>query len=335
MTSRAVPQTFGVLGGGAFGTALAEALARSGRAVTLWARDVSVTDDINQHHRNGAFLPGVSLSPALRATSVITEAAAADVILLAVPAQATRAVAMQLKTRLAPGTPVVICAKGFEQSSGAFLSTVLRDCVPSAVPAVLSGPSFAADIVRGLPTALTLGCAQEAIGESLATAIGQPMLRLYWTSDITGVEIGGAVKNVLAIAAGIVDGRRLGASAHAALVTRGFAELRRFGVGLGARPETLQGLSGLGDLVLTCSNAQSRNMSLGRALGEGQPLAAILAGRRSVCEGVWTAGAVVALARARGIDMPIASAVSAIIAGEQTVDTAIGGLLARPFKAED
>ncbi len=335
MTTGAPIQKFSIIGAGAFGTALADMLCRAGRSTVLWARNSAISDEINTRHTNETYLTGVLLAPNLVATSTLGEAATADVILLASPAQATRSIARQLALLLKPGTPVVICAKGFERASGASLTSVLRDETPHATPAVLSGPSFAADMVKGLPTALTLACANEHLGATLATAIGHRNVRLYWTSDMTGVEIGGAVKNVLAIAAGIVHGKQLGASAHAAVVTRGFAELRRFGAAMGARPETLNGLSGLGDLILTCSSPQSRNMSLGIALGQGANLQDILSSRRSVFEGVWTSTAVSHLAREKNVAMPISEAIAAIVTGEQTIDDAIGELLSRPFKAED
>ena len=242
--------------------------------------------------------------------------------------------ALVLAQQLADGKPLVLCAKGLEQASGKLLGEVVSEALPQARAAVLSGPSFAADVVRGLPAALTLACADEELGTQLVDTLGYRQLRLYRSTDIIGTQLGGAVKNVLAIAAGIVEGRALGASAHAALVTRGFAELRRFGEALGARPETLMGLSGLGDLLLTCGSPQSRNMSLGRALGQGQTLESILGARRSVAEGVYTAAAVARVAAEKGIDMPIAQAVHAIVAGKLTVDAAIEALLSRPFRAE-
>jgi glycerol-3-phosphate dehydrogenase (NAD(P)+) len=228
----------------------------------------------------------------------------------------------------------VICAKGLEQATGKLLGEVLAEALPQATLAVLSGPSFAAEVARGLPAALTLAAKDEALGQTLAAALGGRHLRIYWSGDLVGVQLGGAVKNVLAIAAGIVQGRGLGASAHAALVTRGFAELRRFGEALGARAETLMGLSGLGDLLLTCGSPQSRNMSLGRALGQGQTLSAVLGNRRSVAEGVYTAAAVVRVAAEKGIDMPICRAVHAIVEGQLTIDAAIEALLSRPLRAE-
>ncbi len=328
-------QRIGVIGGGAFGTALAQTLRLAGRAATLWARDAGVVAEIAARRENSGYLPGVLLDAGLEATVDLGRAASADLVLLVTPAQSTRAMAALLAPHLRAGVPVVICAKGIEQATGERLSTVLSQTLPGVPLAVLSGPSFAADVVRGLPTAVTLACVDEALGAALTAVIGYRNFRIYWTDDVAGVELGGAVKNVLAIAAGIAAGKQLGASAHAALVTRGFAELRRFGAAMGARPATLQGLSGLGDLLLTCGSAQSRNMSLGRGLGEGRSLAEILGSRRSVSEGVATADAVVALARAHGLDMPIAEAVQAVCTGTLTVDAAMAGLLSRPFKAED
>jgi glycerol-3-phosphate dehydrogenase (NAD(P)+) len=338
MTITAVPQTFAricVIGGGAWGTALAQTLRLAGREVTLWARDAALAAEIATTHENKAYLPGVTLDVGLLATADLARVSTADLVLLVTPAQTTAAMARALKPYLREGAPVIICAKGIEQATGRRLSAVLEAELPGVPLAVLSGPGFAADVVRGLPTAVTLACADEALGAALAATIGYRNFRIYWTDDVAGVELGGSVKNVLAIAAGVADGKRLGASAHAALVTRGFAELRRFGAAMGAKPATLQGLSGLGDLLLTCGSAQSRNMSLGRGLGEGRTLAEILGARRSVSEGVATAAAVVALARSHGLDMPIAEAVHAICTGTVTVDAAMAALLARPFRAEN
>ena len=325
-----------VLGGGAWGTALAQTLRLAGREVVLWARSEATVAEINGARTNAAYLPGVTLDAGLRATTDMAAAVSrADIVLLVTPAQTTRETAAAISPHLRAGVPVVLCAKGLEQATGKRLSEVVEAVLPGTPVAVLSGPSFAADVVRGLPTAVTLGCGREELGAGLAAALGYRNFRIYWTDDVAGVELGGAVKNVLAIAAGILDGRKLGASAHAALVTRGFAELRRFAQALGAREATLMGLSGLGDLLLTCGSAQSRNMSLGRALGQGETLAKILGSRRSVSEGVATAGAVVAQADAHGIEMPIARAVADIVAGRLDVDSAIAQLLSRPFKAED
>jgi glycerol-3-phosphate dehydrogenase (NAD(P)+) len=324
----------GIIGGGAWGTALAQTLRLAGRDVALWAREPDVVAEINSNHANSAFLPGVALDAGLRATADLADIAGQDAVLMVAPAQHVRAVAADLGTHLAAGKPVVICAKGLEQATGKLLGEVLAETLPQASLAVLSGPSFAADVARGLPAALTLAAVDEILGQQLAAALGYRHLRLYWSSDVIGVQLGGAVKNVLAIAAGVVDGKGLGASAHAALVTRGFAELRRFGAALGARPETLMGLSGLGDLLLTCGSPQSRNMSLGRALGQGQTLEAVLGGRRSVAEGVYTSAAVVRVAVDKGVDMPICQAVAAIVQGRLGIDAAIEALLSRPQRAE-
>jgi glycerol-3-phosphate dehydrogenase (NAD(P)+) len=325
----------GIVGGGAWGTALAQALRRAGRDVVLWAREAEVVADINTRHVNDTFLPGARLDPAIRATSALADAAACDAVLMVAPAQYVRALSEDLKPHMRAGQPMVVCSKGIEQATGRLMGDVVAEAVPQATCAMLSGPSFAVDVVRDLPTALTIACADEALGRVLAERLGNRKLRLYWTSDVVGVELGGALKNVLAIAAGIVDGQGLGASAHAALVTRGFAEMRRFGEALGARPETLTGLSGLGDLILTCGSGQSRNMSLGRALGKGVSVAQALDGKNAVTEGVYTAIAVRRIATERGIDMPICFAVCDIVEGRATVADAIGRLMQRPLKAED
>ena len=328
-------QRIGILGGGAWGTALAETLCRAGRDVRLWARNQDVVDEINQQRSNATYLPGVALHASLTATTDLASVVDHDVILLVTPAQQTRDMARRMQPLLNARTPVVLCSKGIEQATGKSLSTVLEEALPEAVPAVLSGPSFAGDVVRGLPAALTLATADARLGQHLAATIGYRNFRLYWSSDVAGAQLGGSIKNVLAIAAGILDGKGLGASAHAALVTRGFAEMRRFGEAFGARPETLRGLSGLGDLLLTCGSPQSRNMSLGRALGQGQSLTDILAARKSVSEGVYTAAAVARIGAERGLDLPISTAVAAIVGGKLEVDAAIDALLSRPFKAED
>jgi glycerol-3-phosphate dehydrogenase (NAD(P)+) len=324
----------GIIGGGAWGTALAQTMRLAGRDTLLWAREPEVIDGINSRHENVLFLPGVPLDRGLKATGEIADIAKLDIILMVAPAQHVRAVATTLAPQLAAGKPFVLCAKGLEQATGTLLGEVVAETLPQAALAVLSGPSFAADVVRGLPAALTLACADEDLGARLTEALAYRNFRLYRSTDVIGVQLGGAVKNVLAIAAGIVEGKGLGASAHAALVARGFAELRRFGEALGAKSDTLMGLSGLGDLLLTCGSPQSRNMSLGRALGQGQTLQSILDARRSVSEGVYTAAAVVKVAAERSIDMPISQAVHAIVSGRATVDTAIEALLSRPLRAE-
>ena len=331
MTKR---ERIGVIGGGAWGTALAQTLSAAGRDVLLWAREADVVDDINRNHANSAFLPGVKLDGNLKATGDLAQVAARNPILMVAPAQHVRHVGRDLAGHIAPGTSVIVCAKGLEQATGKLMGDVLAEVLPSATPAVLSGPSFAADVARGLPTALTLATPDAGTGQALAAVLAGRHFRIYWTDDLVGTELGGAIKNVLAIAAGIVDGRGLGASAHAAMVTRGFAEMRRLGEALGARSDTLMGLSGLGDLLLTCGSPQSRNMSLGRALGQGQTLADVLASRRSVAEGVYTASAVVKVAASHGIDMPIVAAVDGIVNHHLSIDAAIDALLSRPLRAE-
>ena len=325
----------GVVGGGAWGTALAQTLTLAGRDVVLWAREADVVDDINARHVNRTFLPGVELDPRLKATHALGDLGTADAILLVAPAQHTRAVSATLEPVVPKDVPVIVCAKGVEQGSGQLVAQIVAETMPGARLAMLSGPSFASDVARGLPAALTLACRNEPLGRALAERLGDRQLRLYWSDDVVGVELGGALKNVLAIAAGIVDGKGLGASAHAALVTRGFAEMRRLGKALGARPETMMGLSGFGDLVLTAGSPQSRNMSLGRALGQGETLDSVLSKRVAVTEGVYTAAAVARLAEEKRIDMPITNAVHAILGGRLSVDDAIAGLMNRPFKAED
>jgi len=324
----------GIVGGGAWGTALATVAERAGREVLIWAREPEVVEDINDRHVNSLFLPDIPLDPAIRATGTLADLAQFDALLLVTPAQALRAVSSELCQYLSPGEPLVICAKGIEQATGSFLSDVLAEVCPAAVPAVLSGPSFAADVACGLPTAVTLACADDALAQSLAAALNPPTFRPYVSHDVLGAQIGGAVKNVLAIACGICEGRGLGASARAALTARGFAELVRFGAALGAYPETLAGLSGLGDLILTCNSPQSRNMSLGMALGRGETLDEVLGARRTVSEGVYTAAAVVERARNLGVELPLCAAVYGIVSAQITVDDAIDALLSRPLKRE-
>ncbi|PKP77978.1 MAG: glycerol-3-phosphate acyltransferase [Alphaproteobacteria bacterium HGW-Alphaproteobacteria-3] len=323
-----------VVGAGAWGTALAQVAAMAGRQVTLWAREAEVVESVNGLHENRLFLPGIALDKGLHATGDLKEVAEADAILMVTPAQHMRRVLEELAPGIAEGTPVMLCAKGVEQSTNYLLTEVLAEAMPRATPAVLSGPSFAAEVARGLPTAVTLACEDEEVAEALGNAIGLPTFRPYYSSDLIGAEIGGAVKNVLAIACGIVDGKKFGDSARAALTTRGFAELTRLGLAMGAHMETLAGLSGLGDLILTCNSPKSRNMSLGIALGEGKTLAEVMGARNSVSEGVHSATAVIALARKYDIEMPIAEAVAAIVTAKATVDDTIAALLARPFRAE-
>ena len=327
----------GVLGAGAWGTALAASLYRKADDANLdipvWALEEDVAQALKTGAGNPTFLPNVAL-PSMQAGTDVSILARCDAILAVVPAQFARATFTQLAEHLDPGTPVLLCAKGIERDSLSLMTDVLTQTIPSAVPAVLSGPSFAADVSKGLPTAVTLACADETVGRNLMQIIGQPSFRPYWSDDLVGAEIGGAVKNVLAIACGIVEGLSLGKSAHAALIARGFAEMTRLGVAMGGRAETLAGLCGLGDLVLTCSSPQSRNMSFGLALGQGQSAQDILAARNAVTEGVATAPALVALAQAKGVEMPICEAVNAILGKELTVSEAMTALLARPYKGE-
>jgi glycerol-3-phosphate dehydrogenase (NAD(P)+) len=327
----AVPPSYasiGVIGAGAWGAALASAAARAGRRVILYARRVGTARQIIAT-REAPQLPGIKLAAAIEITSEIAAAAQTDVALLAAPAQQTREAVAALAPYLKDGTPLVACAKGIERGSRKFMTEVIVEAAPQATPAILSGPGFADDVARGLPTAVTLAAADEATARALVHALGSATFRPYHSTDLRGVEIGGAAKNVLAIAAGIVVGRKLGASALAALTTRGFSELMRLGLACGARSETIAGLSGLGDLILSCSSPQSRNFSFGIALGRGEPPP-----RDKLSEGEFTAPVLAELATARGIDMPVARAVAAILAGTVTVDIAIEQLLARPFRAE-
>jgi len=326
--------TIGVLGGGAWGTALAQVAATAGRNVTLWAFEPEVVTAINSEHENSVFLPSLPLLPSVRATSELADLGHLDAILAVVPAQHLRTILMQFAPVVRESMPIVLCAKGVEQGSLALMTDVLCQTIPKAIPAVLSGPSFALDVAQGLPTAITLACAHAEIGTALVKAIGLPTFRPYLSDDLVGAEVGGAVKNVLAIACGIVEGLALGESARAALITRGFAEMTRLARALGGRTETVAGLCGLGDLILTCSSRTSRNFSLGMALASGIPLADALASKKSVAEGAASAPAVVALAGNLGVGMPICEAVAALLAGQVSVASAVNGLLARPFRGE-
>jgi glycerol-3-phosphate dehydrogenase (NAD(P)+) len=321
-----------VIGAGAWGTALALTCARAGRNVTLWEQDAANAAQLAKM-RESLFLPGVRIDDRIHLAADLGAAARSEAILLVVPAQAVRSVAKALAPLAAPGTPVIVCAKGIERGTKKFVTEVVAECAPALVPAILSGPSFAADVARGMPTAVTLATSDARLAAQLAKAIGSTSFRPYHSTDVRGVEIGGAAKNVLAIAAGVVAGRGLGASAGSALTTRGFAELVRFGKAYGAKPATMMGLSGLGDLLLTCSSPQSRNFTFGVNLGRGHKPDAIRS--TGLAEGVFTASVVVAMARDRGVDMPISSAVDALLAGRLSVDQAIESLLTRPLKAEE
>lgn len=324
---------FSVIGSGAWGTALALAAARAGRKVMLWSRDADQAEEMLRLRENKRRLPGIVLPNAIHITTSLKEAADhGRAILLAVPAQSLRGVTDALSLVIKKGLPVIVCAKGIDRQTGEFMSEIITDTLPGAMPAILSGPSFADDVARGLPTAVVLAAPIAEIAEALARALTSSSFRIYHSSDLRGVEIGGAAKNVLAIAAGIVEGRGLGESARAALVARGFAELRRFSESYRARPETLMGLSGLGDLVLTAGSLKSRNFAFGHDLGRG--LSVSDAGGGKLAEGVHTARILGEMARARGIDMPIVEAVSAILRGALTVDGAVEALMNRPMKGE-
>jgi glycerol-3-phosphate dehydrogenase (NAD(P)+) len=327
-----VADRISVVGAGAWGTALANVIARAGRKVTLFARDAATAGAMTTSGESRR-LPGVPIDQRVVISSLTERQPDADAILIVVPAQTLRGIASGLTGMIAAGTPVVTCAKGIERTTRRFMTEIIAECLPEAVPAILSGPSFAVDVARGLPTAVTLAAADETVAQMLTRSLGSAAFRPYHSIDVRGAEIGGAAKNVLAIAAGIVTGRKLGASAAAALTTRGFAELMRFGKAYGAQTETLTGLSGLGDLILTCTSPQSRNFSLGVALGQGHSLDEA---RRTgqLAEGAFTAAVLVDMARAREIEMPIAAGVAAVLDGSLAIDAAIEALLTRPLRAE-
>jgi glycerol-3-phosphate dehydrogenase (NAD(P)+) len=321
-----------VVGAGAWGTALANTIARAGRTVTLLARDGAAAGAMVTA-RESPRLPGIPIDPRVTITALTESHLEGDAVLIVVPAQNLRSTVTGLAKTMPAGMPVVTCAKGIERATRRFMTEIISECAPQVVPVILSGPSFAVDVARGLPTAVTLATADDEIAQMLTRSLGSAAFRPYHSTDVRGVEVGGAAKNVLAIAAGIVSGRKLGASAAAALTTRGFAELMRFGRAYGAQPETLTGLSGLGDLILTCTSPQSRNFSLGVALGQGCGLDAA---RHSghLAEGAFTASVLVDMARDKGVEMPIAAAVAAVLDGALTIDAAIEALLTRPLRSE-
>lgn len=321
----------GVIGAGAWGTALAQLAAARGDDVLLWAREHEVVRAINRDHENPVYLPGLSLSPTIRATALLGDMAGRDALLIVTPAQHLRGVLAETPVQR---TPLILCAKGIEAQSRRLMSEVAREVHHFAPIAVLSGPTFAHEVAAGLPTAVTLACPDHALGQQLVDRLAAPSFRPYLSGDVIGAEVGGAVKNVLAIACGVVEGKRLGQNARGALISRGFAEMTRFGVAKGARAETLAGLSGLGDLVLTCSSDRSRNFALGKAIGEGVPAAKLLAGRHTVAEGAFTAPVLQAAARDLGVDMPVVDAVCALLRRGADVDRVIEELLARPLRAE-
>jgi len=318
----------GVIGAGAFGTALACVMRRSGHEIVIWAREPEVAAAINESSANPLFLPGVRTVPGIVATADLAEAADAELLLLAPPAQHMRSVATKLRPSLKAGTPLVSCSKGIERGSCALMSQVIAETLPAARIAVLSGPSFAHDIAADLPAGVTLACGDRPLAERLAEAIGTPRFRVYLSEDVIGVHLGGVMKNVLAIACGIATGKKLGESARATLFARGLAEMARFGLAMGARLETFMGLSGAGDLSLSCNSAASRNTSLGIALGEGRNLQEVLRERVTVQEGVHSAEALAELARRHGVDAPLTAAVDEVLNHGAGVDDAINRLLA-------
>jgi glycerol-3-phosphate dehydrogenase (NAD(P)+) len=322
----------GVIGGGAWGTALAQVAARDGREVRLWAREPEVVEAINGRHENSLFLAGVPLAPSIRASGELGWVGECATILVVTPSQHMRRVLRELPET---GQHLILCAKGIEDGTMQLMHEVAREAQAGSPISVLSGPTFAFEVAAGLPTAVTLASQDREAAPALAALLARPGFRPYLSSDVVGAEIGGAVKNVLAIACGVVEGRGLGQNARAALISRGFAEMTRFGLARGARAETLAGLSGLGDLVLTCSSTSSRNFSLGKALGEGRSAAEMLADRRTVAEGAYTAPVLARAAAAAGVDMPIVSAVCGLLAGEASADDVVERLLARPLRTED
>jgi len=324
-------QRIAVLGGGAWGTALALTCARAGRNVTLWEYEPGNAASLEEK-RESRFLPDVRIDNEIKVTRDLGDTANSDAILLVVPAQAVRSVVTSLASLVAKHTPLIACAKGIEHGTHKFMTEIIAECAPAAVPAILSGPSFAADVARGMPTAVTVAASDGKIALDLAHALSAGTFRPYHSTDVRGVELGGATKNVLAIAAGIVTGKGLGASALAALTTRGFAELVRFGKACGARTETMMGLSGLGDLILTCGTPQSRNFSCGVALGKGEKPDTAAHGK--LAEGIFTAPVLLEMAREKNVEMPISVAVAAVLSGKLSVDEAIESLLTRPLKSE-
>lgn len=321
----------GVIGGGAWGTALAQVLADGSDDVMLWAREPEVVAAINDGHENALFLKGIPLSASIAATGALSDLAGCEALLLVTPAQHLRAV---LAEALVGARPLILCAKGIEAGTMQLMSEVAHEACPDAPIAVLSGPTFAHEVARGLPTAITLACEDAELARALASRLARSHFRPYVSDDVIGAEIGGAVKNVLAIACGVVEGRGLGQNARAALIARGFAEMTRFGLAKGARPETLAGLSGLGDLVLTCSSMASRNFTLGKGLGEGRSAGDLLASSHTVAEGAFTAPVLQQAARALDVDMPVVDAVCTLLEGSAPVDRVVGSLLARPLRSE-
>lgn len=327
-------KSIGVVGAGAWGTALAQVLSEGGRDVLIQAREPEVVEAINTKHENTVFLAGIELNENLKATESLSEIAARDIILMVTPSQFMRATLDEMKDEIADGKPVVICSKGIELTTGQLLSDVAKETVPNAEIAILTGPTFASEVAAGLPTAVTIAARTKDKARELQDVLGVKNFRPYVTDDIIGAQLGGAIKNVIAIACGIVSGKKMGDSARAALLTRGVAEIGRLGVSMGADKETLLGMCGIGDLMLTCSSMQSRNFSLGNALGEGKTLEEILGPRKAVTEGVFTAESTLALAKQYAVDMPITEAVNKCLNEGVGIDEAIEDMLNRPFKYE-
>ncbi len=329
-------RTIGVIGAGAWGTALAQVLSQNSeqynRSVTIWAREPEVAEAINTKHENTTYLPGIKLDKSLKATDSLSKASACDILLIVTPAQFVRATLKNMRSDIADGKPIVLCAKGIELDTGLLMSQVAAEVVPNATIAILTGPTFASEIASGLPSAVTIAASDKDVAQELQEALGAKLFRPYITEDIIGAQLGGAIKNVIAIACGIVHGHKLGESARAALLTRGVAEIARLGVAMGAQKETLLGMCGIGDLMLTCSSMQSRNFSLGVALGEGKTLEEVLGPRKSVTEGVYSATSTLSLAKKFAVDMPITEAVHKCLHEGVSVDEAIQEMLNRPFR---
>lgn len=324
----------GIIGAGAWGTALAQSLAESGREVLMWAREPEVVEAINEQHENTVFLSGIPLNKNIRATGSMSNIADCDMLLIVTPAQYMRHSLSALKGEIAEGKPVVICSKGIEIETGYLMSQVAEEEVPNATIAILTGPTFASEIARGLPSAVTIAAHDKDVAQEIREGLASKTLRPYITDDVLGAQIGGAVKNVVAIACGVLYGRELGESAKAALLTRGLAEMGRLASAMGARKETLMGMCGVGDLMLTASSMQSRNFSLGVALGEGKTIDEIMGERKAVTEGVYTAKALVKMARRQAVDMPICEAVNACVNEAVPIEEAIEMLLDRPLRPE-
>ncbi len=327
-------KTIGIIGGGAWGTALAQVYAIAGKNVILWAREEDVVSSINTRHENTPFLPGQPISTNIKATNNLADAAKADALLIVTPAQYLRITLDHLKPHLNESTPLIICAKGVEIKTGALMSQIVAEIMPKSPIAILTGPTFAAEIAKGLPSAMTLAMNNKEEAEKIAESLNTRSLRLYASDDVIGAQVGGAVKNVIAIACGVIEGKQLGNSARAALVTRGLAEIARLASALGAKKETLMGMCGVGDLLLTCSSMQSRNFSLGVALGQGKSLKDILAQRNSVTEGVYTAEALMVMAKNNAVEMPISEAMYKCLSEGVSVDEMIARMLDRPVKSE-